>query len=189
MRPSLIWALLAVVGIASLALVSRSALACSGGGDFDAVRDSEVSVAGRVTSWERTTVDTGENFNPLVPIFLRFDVQEVWKGGGPAPTEFVDLTSLAILSLDGTRTAWMGGGGACGVFDEEPTGQYLILGLNHDPGGIWRPNRLLVFYRGEPEGQWYSHIRSLLRRDLVISAPAARRNPALSACSSSSHRS
>ena len=127
----------------------RVALACSAGSDWDPIADSDVIVEGRITGW----TEAGESSAPMfttVQVYL--DLQKTWKGN--ATTTFVDPTSR----LKGPADAWGGGGGACGVFDEDPTGAYVILGLSYSPAGQGQlvSNRLKVLYMGEAsEGERY----------------------------------
>lgn len=125
--------------------------ACSAGLDFNPVAESDLIVGGRVTAWERLPVEAS---GPFTPIQLTIAVDERFKGEATDTLQFVDYTSLSGTAA---QPAWTGSSGACGLFDDAPTGQYLVLGLNIEPDGGYRSNLMLLFFRGqEPAGDGYT---------------------------------
>lgn len=131
--------------------------ACSTGLDFNPVAESDLIVGGRITAWERLPAEAS---GPFTPIRLTIAVDERFKGETTGTLQFVDYTSL---SETGAQPEWRGSSGACGVFDGDPTGQYLVLGLNIEPDGGYRSNLMLLFFRGpEPAGDAYSQALSWL---------------------------
>ena len=44
------------------------------------------------------------------------------------------------------HVAWAGSSGACGAFDEDPSGSYAVVGLVTAPDGTLQTMRLRVFY-------------------------------------------
>lgn len=123
-------------------------LACSAGSDWNPVEESDVIVAGRISSYE--LVDPTRT-GLYVPVELRMEIERVLKGRIAPGERIVDNTSLWVMTPaetgDGTtRYEWAGAGGACGALDEDPTGWYAVFGLGRVDDGTLRTNRLLTLY-------------------------------------------
>jgi hypothetical protein len=178
-------------GVASLAAMvgmlwgtANPARACSVGEDFSAVDASDVIVAGRITAWElvenvrRWDPKTGDepiddpNFygpGPYNPIRLQLDVEHVYKGPRMATVSMVDANSLEIYN--GVER-WVGSSGACGAFDADPSGQFVILGLNRDHFERYRTGLPLVFFVGpEPAGEHYERATDGLNNAMADDFP------------------
>jgi hypothetical protein len=131
---------MAVVVVAVAALRPQAVHACSGGPDWDPVAESHVIVGGQITSWARATdVPPSAGFTPI-RVTMRID--HVWKGS-TAGRPIIDLHSLRE---DTGTTLWAGSSGACGVFDEDPTGMYAVFGLYDAGDGVLHPGLLHRFY-------------------------------------------
>ena len=157
---------------------ARRALACSAGPDFDPVKDSEVIVEGRLLGYEilpdapiAELPKSDGTQDPYVPIRVDMAVTRVFKGdvaGGVIA--IVDPVSLGAPLSGSEGRRWIGSGGACGAFDEDPTGKYAIMGLSEQDDGTYRPNRLRwLFYGDGPSGEAYQ--RALTR--LSVLPPSA----------------
>jgi hypothetical protein len=69
---------------------------------------------------------------------------------------------------------WGGAGGACGIFDADPAGRYIVLALYDMPDGSLRSGRLSVYFLGDdPEAERYDRALQRLHSDLALVAPAA----------------
>lgn len=149
---------ISILMIMTQLLLVAPAYACSAGPDFDPVAESDVIVGGRITAWERLPTQAG---SPFTPILLTMTVDQPIKGDVGSTVQCIDPTSL---SASGNGATWVGSSGACGVFDSEPSGQYLVLGLTNVPDGSYRSNLILMFFRGpEPAGDAYTQAMERLR--------------------------
>jgi hypothetical protein len=138
--------------------------ACSGGGK--PVEDSDVIVGGRVAGWTRIAnftqfkggpelpFDDPNWYGAYEPIRVELAVDRVYKGTAPPTVEIIDGSSLL-------GNQWVGASGACGAFDSDPTGKYIIFGLAIDDFGHYRSNRLLNFHIGDNPPTDYSSSRFL----------------------------
>lgn len=148
--------MLAALAVAAVlvSLSPRAALACSAGPDYNPVAESEVIVVGQLTEWReddhiRFPALVGSGF---VPIRLTLRVERVLKGSTPATLAVVDHASLRRQPPAPNlpeRTFWAGGAGACGSFDEDPTGKHAVLGLARNADGTYQAHRIHTFYLGE----------------------------------------
>jgi hypothetical protein len=147
---------LALLGVPFLTVLP--VYACSAGLDFNPVAEADYIVGGRVTTWERLAIEAQ---SPFIPIQVTMEVDQHWKGTTATTIQFIDHTSLTSSA---TSEAWVGSSGACGLFDSEPTGQYLVLGFDTPSDGTYRSNLLLLFFRGpEPSGDGYRQATHWLR--------------------------
>ncbi len=77
-------------------------------------------------------------------------IDHVWKGRLPPEAEIVDRASLMLQPVftdsEEQHVAWAGSSGACGAFDEDPSGSYAVVGLVTAPDGTLQTMRLRVFY-------------------------------------------
>ena len=124
--------------------------------DCDSVRDSDVIIAGKVTSWSPRAP---ANQRPhVVPIELRVSVDQVYKGAAPPSLALLDSGSLNNLKNPSAidvpdRFVWMGGAGGCQAFAVDPLGKYVVLGYTEGDElarTVWGPK---VFFVGE-ESEW-----------------------------------
>ncbi|MBK7124795.1 MAG: hypothetical protein IPH65_02565 [Dehalococcoidia bacterium] len=128
--------------------------------DCDVVRDAEVIVGGRILSWQPSEIPSPFDGAPVyLPIELDLRVDRVFKGSAPGKVEMVDFASYGNGKDTGEyqapdRITWSGAGGACGAFDEDPRGKYIVIGFT--PRYPWQANRLQVLFLGdEPSGERY----------------------------------
>jgi hypothetical protein len=125
------------------------------GPDFDPIASSAVIVGGRVTRWELIEGATKPDFKtasepltdpnyygPYDPIRVHMVIERVYKGTASRSLEMVAGNTYS-------RGQWVGGAGACGAFDFDPTGKYWILGLSVDNFGRYRPGLPHVFFVGD----------------------------------------
>lgn len=127
LRVAILAAAVALMASAMLMPLRPSTVhACSAGQDWDPVAESEVIVAGRITGWVEVASlpDTPSSF-PFQAIRVELAVDDVIKGGPVANIDFIDAASLG---KEGGLPDWRGSGGACGAFNEDPTGSYAIPG-------------------------------------------------------------
>lgn len=170
MRMRVLFGLASVAAIMGMLWGSATpAEACSAGPDYDPIADSEVIVAGRFTGWQLIEnarrwdpktddepIDDPNYYGPYEPIRVHMEVERIYKGTAANTLEVMDGASLHVYDHE-PRYVWAGSSGACGVFDEDPTDQYAILGLNKDAFGRYRPNLTRVFYLGDnPPSQFDS---------------------------------
>lgn len=132
------------------------AYACSAGEDFDPVAQSDLIVIGQITAWTpRPELRVMEMFTPVE---LTIDVWSVVKGSAGRTITVIDQASYApdharmVEHKPLYRDEWLGSSGACGAFDSDPAGAYVILGLNLHEDGTYRTSRPISFYVGA--GTW-----------------------------------
>lgn len=122
--------------VLSFASVPPSAYACSG----EPLDPNEAAVIaeGRV---ERVTVrpDLPAPSNAFTPVEVTLRVERFLKGRAPNPLTFVDPRT-AFQRPDG-RVQW-GSGGACGILNVDPTGQYALIVFRQDADGRLTVNLL-----------------------------------------------
>ena len=152
MRALLVAVLLSAGAGAAGALQSpQVAHACSCA-DCDPVADAPVIVGGWIESWSE---HPAAQFVPpgFMAITTDLRVAQVFKGQIQSTVEVVDHASLSVAP-----PGWFGGSGACGSFDEDPKGKYVILGLStYEPDpSLMASNRIWLFYIGDaPQGEAY----------------------------------
>ncbi|MEO6045585.1 MAG: hypothetical protein ABIQ47_16925 [Tepidiformaceae bacterium] len=153
-----------------------AAHACSCGPDCEsAVHDADLIVEGRIIGWQRS--DAYDSPTTYLPITLDMRVARVFKGAVPATLRLVDQASLYSARQDREPTGWAGSGGACGSFDEDPTGLWVIAAVYHDELGNYRMNRITtVFLSAQPGGDWYDIIVAKLAAN--VGPPVAGSGPA-----------
>lgn len=130
--------------------------ACSGGPDCAAIMpNADLIVEGRILAWE--PAPDYERFGMFTPISVTVDVERVFKGEVLPGFAMIDATSLEVRTGE-RQLRWYGGSGACGSFDEDPTGLYIIAALYRDDRGYYRMNRLANAFLGyEPGGEQYDY--------------------------------
>ena len=131
------------------------ASACSCGPNCaEIVPNADIIIEGRILGWEQAP--EYERAGTFMPIRLALDIERVFKGAVPADFAVADGASLEVWGEDGAEYHWYGSSGACGSFDEDPTGLYIIAALSRDERGYFRMNRLAnVFIGYEPGGVYY----------------------------------
>ncbi len=159
-----VWAALASMLL--VAFQSGSAHACSAGPDFNAVNEADIIVAGRITEWQPLGSGADDTFTPIL---LNMRVDQALKGSASGQLQFEDRASLQ--GNPATTFQWAGSSGACGAFDSDPAGAYVILGLTQNERGNYQSNRLMVFFIGaDPSGAAYN---AAVARLTGSSTPAA----------------
>jgi hypothetical protein len=147
----LLGGLVALVLLAIQLLLAPPTYACSTGPEFNPVAEADLIVGGRIVGWEELP---GGSNSPFTPIRLTLEVDQHLKGAASATVTFVDQSS--VYSSNG-QIVWAGASGSCGAFDSDPTGQYVVLGLDTAPDGGLASNLLLTFFNGaEPSGEAYT---------------------------------
>lgn len=77
-----------------------------------------------------------------------------------------------------TQIIWTGAGGACGAFDEDPRGKYIVIGFGDTPLHPWQSNRMRVLFLGdEPSGERYERAMARLAALGGPYPPAAGNSP------------
>jgi hypothetical protein len=165
---------LAAAALAALAFTATPpgrALACSAGPDWNPVAQSDVIVAGRVAGWQPAQADLSPQM--FQPIRLTIAVDQMVKGASTQTIEAIDAASL-LREDHAADGSWAGSSGACGAFNADPAGMYVVLGLTHAPDGSLRTNLLLNFYTGtEPPGGFrLERMREVLGSFGLMSLPA-----------------
>ena len=147
MRSLLLAVLILCASAIGATLRVTGANGCSCGPDCDSnIDDADLIVEGRINSWAR--VDGYPKLGDYLPIAVDLQVSRTFKGSPAAEVTLVNGASLYPTSQDGTKTGWGGSGGACGSFDEDPTGLYLIAGVYRDEFGNYRMNRTPTMFLG-----------------------------------------
>ncbi len=161
--------LAAAIGTAGTA--PRAVLACSCGNECERiVHEADLIVEGRITGWERTGPDPGPG--AWIPITVSMDVARVYRGAVPTPFRMTDLASLITFNVNGDHLSWGGAGGACGSFDEDPPGRYIIAALYRRPDGSFQMGRpATVFLADNPGGDYYDAVVQKLTAN--VGPPAA----------------
>jgi hypothetical protein len=165
MRFVMLAAVLASTAGAPIALPAWPALACSAGPDFNPVTSSEQIVGGTVLGWE-----PAPNPQDLPPTWtfqtvrITLHVEASFRGNaGPGTIEFYDTAS--VFRTGQGPSGWHGSSGACGAFNADPTGRYVLLGLYRAEDGTLRSHLLRTFFigdRSELSGARYDRIRAQL---------------------------
>lgn len=157
----------------------RSAYACTPPGpDFDGYASSSMILEGRIRGWTEWGDDDEAG---IVPIQLDMDIQRIWKGEGDR-----SITIVAYDTLRRFRDEFMWGpGGLCGVFHEDPTGSYIIMGMRELEDGILQPGAFSVYFQGAgPEGEEYqAAVAYLTSRQSDITLPSTGAPPEAGASS------
>jgi hypothetical protein len=169
-RAAIVFAMLMLSAGTSMVVQVANACSCQ---DCDVVRDAPNIVGGWITGWR----EYGSNQVPhgLKAITTAIEVTEVFKGASPSAIDVLDPASRST-SPDG----WFGASGACGKFDQDPTGKYIILGIDrfeHDPA-LMAGSRIWLVYIGDArEGDAY--VQALARLSVLgpPSPPAAGNTP------------
>ena len=137
--------LIAVVGALA---VNTPARACSVDADWDPVANSDVIVGGRIEGFTPLPDRTGARI--FIPIRLDMRIDHVWKGSLSPGAEIVDSASFMLQPVftdkEEIRIAWAGSGGACGAFNDDPSGQYAVFGLFAAPDGTLQTTGPRTFY-------------------------------------------
>lgn len=168
MQRSILGLLALTLVIAAQSLFVAPAFACSAGPDFNPVAEAELIVGGRVTGWE--PLPDGASA-PFTPIRLTIAVDQQLKGEAGASLQFLDRSSLM---RSGGEQVWAGASGSCGAFDGDPTGRYLVLGLDQAPDGVLVSNLMLTFFNGaEPTGERYTQALDFLATQGLTLTPTA----------------
>ncbi|MEX1253974.1 MAG: hypothetical protein WEE64_06510 [Dehalococcoidia bacterium] len=153
-----------LVGITAFAVSPRRAFACSAGPEYDPVATSDVIVEGRFLGYD-VLPDTPPGNNNYLTVRVKMDVAHVLKGSVAGDViALVDPFSLSLPLSGHTKYEWIGSSGACGAFNEDPTGQYAVMGLSRNDDGTYRPSLLDSFYIGEgPQDPEYQRALQRLR--------------------------
>jgi hypothetical protein len=126
----------------------RTAYACSAGDDFDPIGSADLVVGGWITGWhERPELST---MGELQAVEVEINVERVFKGPLPADLVIVDTGSYFPRAA-----GWYGGSGACGSFDADPSGLYVVAGLTWAEDGTYRMNRLRTLFLGQTASGLY----------------------------------
>jgi hypothetical protein len=133
-----------MLALAAAPAVSAKPMACSAGGDWNPVTESDVIVGGRITAWERRDDLVFPHPPMFTPVELHMEIADVWKGQVRPGEPIIDAASLLEPSLADAQ--WSGSGGACGALNEDPTGMYAVFGLSRTEQGYLRTNLLTTFW-------------------------------------------
>ncbi|MCW1969800.1 MAG: hypothetical protein KIH69_016935 [Anaerolineae bacterium] len=147
-----------LLGVFCFLIHTKPANACSASPDFNAYRDAHSIYAGRIVQWEAIKPSQNPAFTT---IRLTLKADKTYKGLENTQISFEDNASLT--RFQGNET-WAGGGGGCGLFDSDPSGTYVILGVYAD-NNVLKSNRLYLFYQGnQPSGEAFSESEANLLR-------------------------
>ncbi|MPZ48301.1 MAG: hypothetical protein GEU75_03145 [Dehalococcoidia bacterium] len=164
----------AVAGLVTIES-ARPAYACSAGDDFNPVSSSEVIVMGTITGWQPVTAPANiPTHSTFQTVEVTISVDRTLKGTPVSSLVAVDTSSL-IREGQGPAGAWVGSSGACGAFNADPTGMYVLMGLSRTDGGALRTHLLHTFYIGEKDqlsGPRYERIRERLAAYGLTTLPA-----------------
>ena len=185
-----------IVGIVNVILLTFVAVAHLGAGvngtwartacaerlESDLVSAADVVLEGSVVEW--TVPDAFLGANGAVPVQIHLKIEATYKGDGAlAELFFIDEASL-IRSAEGD--AWVAAASGCGIFAQDPTGRYLVLGLEDRDGELFAYQPFLLFSGDAPVGDAYeSAVRSLPapKQDVIggteVQPPDSRNVPAM----------
>ena len=170
-RPVVVLALLAVLLVPSL-MQPRAAEACSSPGPSDRVVESDIIIAGWVVEMRLAPLELQVPYpnkggataayraGEFYPVWVDFEVDRYFKGSGPQTISALDPRS--VIFFDGQteeeRAAFesadfMGAGGSCGALDEDPRGQYWVIGLTTDDASTLTMSRGRTFTTPNPNPQ------------------------------------
>ena len=133
-------ALVAAAVIAAGHASAPTAFACSADETWDPRAESDVIIGGQVLGYE-VLPEPSAGIYQKVRLNIRID--HVWKGG-VSGREIVDGASYVLR-----EDRWLGSGGACGAFDDDPAGRYVVLGLYDSGQGQLLTTSLRTFYIGD----------------------------------------
>lgn len=123
----------------------KSVLACGGSEPFD-VRQAVLIAEGWVDQVSprpdlRATTSAPKESPAFMPVELSFRPVRILRGQAARLVTFVEPRS-AIPQPDG-KLRFAGGGGSCGILDDNPTGQYGLVVFARDAAGQ------LITHRGQ----------------------------------------
>lgn len=154
-------AFLAIVG--TVALATRSASACSGP-PYD-VNRADVIAEGWVERAEISPMASGSG--PFHDVQVTMRVVRSLKGDAPGRIVFTDKSSYLPDPQGGPVGFWAGSGGACGVLDADPTGQYALIVFERYDGQLVTHLLLGAVFRPNPDDPTLSRFRQYLEDRLV----------------------
>lgn len=150
---------LAVAAALAFTLPAGRAYACTPVPGYDAVASSSVIVEGRVVAWR----DLGGT-----EIEYDLAVERVFKGTGVAAGSTIQVRDFGSY-MDGM---WIGSGGLCGTFVDDPQGTWLVAGLTPEDGGWSTTLRDRFYNAAEPEGEIYDSVLDRVREGAAPGPPA-----------------
>jgi hypothetical protein len=158
-----------VVGLAALAclsaigLATETALACSGP-PYD-VNRADVIAEGWIERAEIGQKPGGTT--PFHPVTVTMQVVRSLKGDAPSELVFTDRNSYLPDPHGGPAGFWAGSSGACGVLDDDPTGQYALIVFERREGELVTHLLLGAVFRDSPDDPTIGKFRQYLQGRLV----------------------
>lgn len=148
-----------------LLLNATPSYACSAAPDFDKYKEADVIVSGQIINWQKIGVPNSGGF---ITIQVNLVVDHVLKGKLSSQNiSFFDKTSLKTA---GVYESWVGSGGTCGLFDNDPKNTKIIIGLIQE-NETYKSNRLMLFYLAESNDEYYKKISDELALKSKILLP------------------
>jgi hypothetical protein len=152
---------LLVVGV--LWLRTGIALACSGP-PYD-VNRADVIAEGWIDHVDISPEAAG--VGPFHAVQLTMRVVRSLKGDAPTPLVFTDSSSYFPDPSGGPNGFWAGSSGACGVLDDDPTGQYALVVFERHDGELGTALFMGAVFRDGPDDPKIERFRRYLEARLV----------------------
>jgi hypothetical protein len=159
-------AALAILG--AIGLATETARACSGP-PYD-VNRADVIAEGWIERAEIGPLPSGAG--SFHPVTVTMQVVRSLKGDAPSEIVFTDRGSYLPDPQGGQTGFWAGSSGACGVLDDDPTGQYALIVFERREGELVTHLLLGAVFRDSPDDPTIGRFRQYLEGRLVSGAEA-----------------
>jgi hypothetical protein len=117
---------------------------------------------------------------PFHAVRLTMRVVRSLKGDAPTPLVFTDSSSYFPDPAGGPSGFWAGSSGACGVLDDDPSGQYALIVFERHDGELSTAPFMGAVFRDAPDDPKIDRFRQYLENKLtpgetprVVAAPVA----------------
>ena len=157
-------AILAIVSAVGLA--AETASACSGP-PYD-VNRADIIAEGWIDRVEVSPTPSG--VGTFRPVTVTMRVVRSLKGDAPGQIVFTDKNSYLPDPQGGPAGFWAGSSGACGVLDDDPTGQYALIVFERRDGELVTHLLLGAVFRPGPDDPTLGRFRQYLEDRLVPGA-------------------
>jgi hypothetical protein len=153
--------MLAILGAIGLAV--KPASACSGP-PYD-VNRADVIAEGWIDRADVSQIASGSG--GFRPVTVTMRVVRSLKGDAPGQIVFIDKSSYLPDPHGGPAGFWAGSSGACGVLDDDPTGQYALIVFERRDGTLVTHLLLGAVFRPGPDDPTLGRFRQYLEDRLV----------------------
>jgi hypothetical protein len=154
---------LALLVLGAAWLKTGTVLACSGP-PYD-VNRADVIAEGWIDRVEISPEPVGQG--PFHAVQLTMRVTRSLKGDAPTPLVFTDTSSYFPDPGGGPTGFWAGSSGACGVLDDDPTGQYALIVFERHDGALNTALFMGAVFRDGPDDPKIDRFRRYLEGQLT----------------------